>query len=293
MNVDYVYRVESIVKPGETISAYDMTTHPGGKGANQSVAMARAGVEVWHAGLLGSDTQWLREVLGAEGVDVRHVRVSDSIPGGNAIIQVDKNGMNSIIVLGGTNHAIEPEHITTVFADADAGDWLALQNEINHIPELMQAAKKAGMKICLNPAPFTEAVLEYPLDYVDLLVVNEIEAAGLAGMLEDSGPEQIAGKLAEQYPGQMLCMTLGGKGALFHSAATGLIFQPAFKVNAVDTTAAGDTFTGFLLAGLSSGKNPADALEDAAKAAAISVTRNGAVPSIPKITELTGFHCSK
>lgn len=286
LNVDYVYQVESIVRPGETTAAFAMSTFPGGKGANQSVAMVRAGAVVWHAGLVGRDTEWLRSNLEREGVDVRHIGVSQSIPGGHAIIQVDRHGMNSIVVLGGTNQAIEHNRIREVLKDASPGDWLALQNEINLTSELITAAKKAGMKVCLNPAPFTADVQSFPLADVDLLIVNRIEASCLAGAAEHTPPERVAAALSSALPTCMLCITLGGAGALFHSLETGTIFQPAYQVRPVDTTGAGDTFTGYLLASLSRGMAPTAALELAARAAALSVTRDGAIPSIPARDEV-------
>lgn len=286
LNVDYVYKVKHIVQPGETIAALGMQTFPGGKGANQSVAMARAGAAVWHAGLLGTDTQWLREMLSSEGINVDFVHISSDAPGGNAIIQVDEAGMNSIIVLGGTNQAIKRSAIDEVMAAAEPGDWLSLQNEINLTGELLSAGKAAGLKVCLNPSPITPDILSYPLDCVDLFVVNELEAASIAGMPSETAPEALMSALTAKYPAAMICITLGSNGALFCSKETGVIRQHSFEVKAVDTTAAGDTFTGYLIAGLSQGCSPAAALERAAKAAAISVTRMGAIPSIPQAAEL-------
>lgn len=286
LNVDYVYHVPSIVLPGETLASRSMQVNPGGKGANQSVAMIRAGATVWHAGQLGSDTEWMRARMKKEGIDVRHIKVSGSVHGGHAIIQVDESGQNSIVLYGGANMAIEPERIHEVLADAKAGDWLVLQNEINLTSELMKAGRAVGMKVCFNPAPFDPEVFDYPLDCVDLFIVNEHEAAGLAKRPVETAPEILLDELAETYPEATICLTLGADGSLLWSAATGVLRQLAYSVTAVDTTAAGDTFTGYFLAELTRGSDMKTALDVASRAASIAVTRAGAMDSIPFRNEL-------
>ncbi len=286
INVDYVYAVESIVRPGETISAKGMQSFPGGKGANQTVAMCRAGAKVVHVGQVGEDTKWMKEILSAEGADVENVLVATGTPGGCAIIQVEASGQNSIIVLGGTNQCIPEPLVEDVLSNASAGEWVTLQNEINLTPLAMKAAKKHGLKVCFNPSPMTDAIAQYPLDCVDLLVVNEFEATTLAALPDGSAPEDAAKAIYARYCTPMICITLGSKGAmLFHNGGDA-IRQDAFKVKAVDTTGAGDTFTGYLLAGISQGLELAAALERAVRAASISVSRNGAIPSIPFAAEV-------
>ena len=286
INVDVVFRVSHIVRPAETIPSQGMEVHPGGKGANQSVALARAGATVLHAGQVGKDTSWMAERLCKEGVDIRHVLVSDSVNGGQAIIQVDDNGQNSIIIHGGANQTIPEAHIAKALADMDKGDWLVLQNEINLTPNLIDAAHQAGLNICLNPAPMTEAVHSFNLQAVNLFIVNEIEGAELARLPADSAPETVLAALAETYPQATICMTLGADGSCCWSATTGVIRQPAYPVKAVDTTAAGDTFTGFFLAELIGGKTLQQALDTASRAAAVTVSRHGAIDSIPYRNEL-------
>ena len=286
LNVDYVYRLDHIVKPGETLASSEMQVNPGGKGSNQSVALKRAGADVWHAGMLGEDTAWMRERLEREGVDVRHVLISKEIHGGHAIIQVDANGQNSIVLFGGANQAISAAQVEHVLMNAEQGDWLVLQNEINVTADVMAAGKAAGMKVCFNPAPFDEGVFNYPLDCVDLFILNEHEAAGLARKPVETPPEELVATLSAAYPNAMICVTLGEAGSVLWTAATGLIRQKAYPVQAVDTTAAGDTFTGYFLAELTRGASLAAALDMASRASAIAVTRPGALDSIPYLKEL-------
>ena len=286
LNVDYVYRLDHIVKPGETLASSEMQVNPGGKGSNQSVALKRAGANVWHAGLLGEDTAWMRERLEREGVDVRHVLISKDIHGGHAIIQVDVNGQNSIVLFGGANQAISAAQVEHVLMNAEAGDWLVLQNEINVTPDVMAAGKAAGMKVCFNPAPFDEGVFNYPLENVDLFILNEHEAAGLARKPVETAPEELIAALSAAYPKAMICITLGEAGSVLWTAATGILKQKAYSVKAVDTTAAGDTFTGYFLAELTRGASLAAALDMASRASAIAVTRPGALDSIPYLKEL-------
>jgi ribokinase len=286
LNVDYVYRLDHIVKPGETLASSEMQVNPGGKGSNQSVALKRAGADVWHAGMLGEDTAWMRERLEREGVDVRHVLISKEIHCGHAIIQVDANGQNSIVLFGGANQAISAAQVEHVLMNAEQGDWLVLQNEINVTADVMAAGKAAGMKVCFNPAPFDEGVFNYPLDCVDLFILNEHEAAGLARKSVETAPEELVATLSAAYPKAMICVTLGEAGSVLWTAATGLIRQKAYPVQAVDTTAAGDTFTGYFLAELTRGASLAAALDTASRASAIAVTRPGALDSIPYLKEL-------
>ncbi len=286
INVDYVYAVESIVRPGETISAIGLQTFPGGKGANQTVAMCRAGAKVVHVGQVGKDTEWMKELLAKEGADVSNVLVSDDTPGGCAIIQVEKSGQNSIIVLGGTNQCIPETIVEKVLSIASQGDWLTLQNEINLTPLAMQAAKALGLKVGFNPSPLTDAIANYPLDCVDLLIVNEGEAAVLAGLANEASPEDAAASIYAMHCTPMICITLGSRGAMLFQNGGNPIKQEAFKVKAVDTTGAGDTFTGYLLAGIAQGLELNETVRRAALAASISVGRNGAIPSIPYAKEL-------
>lgn len=284
LNVDHVYRVPHIVRPGETLAGTEYCRFAGGKGANQSVALARAGAEVFHVGQVGPESVWLRERLADEGVNVDQVRVADG-PGGHAIIQVDPGGQNSIVLFGGANQRIGDEHLTTALTAAQPGDILLVQNETNGTAGAIAAAHRAGLRVCFNPAPMSEDVLAFPLDCVDLFVLNEHEAEGLSG---ESDPERALDALAEGHPQAAVCLTLGARGARYRDAEVDM-HCAARTVKAVDTTAAGDTFIGFLLAGLVRGVSPADALQTACAAAALSVTRAGAMDSIPRRAELDAW----
>ena len=273
LNVDYVYQVDHFVRPGETLAAAAFNVFAGGKGANQSVALARAGASVMHAGRLGRRDTWLRDKLAAAGVDPRLIELVDG-PSGHAIIQVNRQGENSIVLFGGANQTVTPAQIRKVMARARRGDVLLLQNEINDIAEIMRQGAAAGLLIALNPAPMSAAVKEYPLDLVDTLIVNEIEAEQLLG-----------GNGARLKPGAELVLTLGARGARYEAGGRRLAV-PAEPVHAVDTTAAGDTFIGYFLAARAAGADPEAALRLACRAAAVCVTRPGAMDSIPLRAEV-------
>jgi ribokinase len=285
LNADHVYRVPHLARPGETVASTAYQRFAGGKGANQSVALARAGAPVAHAGSIGPEGLWLRDRLAAEGVDVRAIRVADG-PGGHALIQVDDSGQNSIVLFPGANATIATEHVQAALGGLQRGDVLLLQNEINATPELLATGRAAGLRVVFNPAPMSTAVLNYPLDGVDLLIVNEHEAAALGG---GTGVDAWLAGLARRLPQADLCLTLGADGAIYQKAGGPRWSCPAPRVRAVDTTAAGDTFIGFLLAaGLQGAAEPA-ALATACRAAAVSVTRPGAMDSIPRPAEVDAF----
>ena len=284
LNIDHVYRVEHFVRPGETLSSTDYRVFMGGKGSNQSLALALAGAPVVHAGKLGSDGGWLKERLAGYGVDTALVEVGTGASG-HAIIQVSASGENAIILHGGANREITAADAARVLASFGPGDWLLLQNEISAIPEIMRQAHNRGLTIAFNPAPMHTDVLAYPLELVRLFVVNEIEAAELSGERE---PDRILGAMRQRYPGAATVLTLGSDGAAYAGPA-GTFRVPAPKVTAVDTTAAGDTSIGYFLAELLRGADPRRALEVACRAAALCVTRPGAADSIPRRAEVEAF----
>jgi ribokinase len=288
LNIDDVFRVDHLVRPGETISSHSYQTFAGGKGFNQSIALARAGARISHAGQIGEDGLWLREMLAESGADVAHVRVSET-PSGHAIIQVDAAGENAIILYGGANQAIEPEWMDRVLADFGEEGYLLVQNEISQMPHLLRRAGEMGLDIVFNPAPMTPAVMDYPLKWVRIFVVNETEGAALTGEVE---AEAILARMGVSFPQAATVLTLGSQGAIY-AAPQGKggerITVPAYPVQPVDTTAAGDTFTGYFLACLAQGWDVEASLHQAAKAAALCVTRAGAAPSIPTAAEVAGF----
>ncbi len=280
LNIDYVYRVPHFVRAGETLSSADMEIFPGGKGLNQSIALARAGAQVIHGGMIGRDGAFLEELLCNNGVQSR-IEIQD-LPTGHAIIQVDVDGHNCILLFGGANQQVDKAYAERFLYDAAPGDLLLLQNEVSNLPAIFAVAAEKGMDIAFNPSPFDEKLLELPLQQVKWWLCNEIEGEALLGSAD---PDTIAANFRAKFPHSNLVLTLGSQGSLF-SNADGVHHQPAGPVQAVDTTAAGDTFTGFFLQAVTSGWSPKKALLTATKAAAIAVSRKGASPSIPTKAEV-------
>ncbi len=283
LNLDYVYTMPHFVRPGETLDCLKREVGAGGKGLNQSCALAHAGAKVFHAGCVGKDGALLLQTLMRHGADVSHVLTVDA-PTGHAIIQVDGDGENCIILCGGANRAVTEAQIDRVLSDFAPGDILVLQNEINGVARLMEKGKERGLQIAFNPSPFDGSILSLPLLTVDYLFVNEIEGAALTGLSPDE-EEQIILQLAKRFPDAEVILTLGGKGAV--CACGGKTYrQEAVKVKAVDTTAAGDTFTGYYLTARAEGMDIPGALRLAAAAAAVTVSRKGAADAIPYRAEV-------
>lgn len=281
MNIDNVYSVAHMAQPGETILAAKRNVFCGGKGLNQSIAIAKAGGQVYHAGILGEDGGELLKTLEQNGVNTACIRRSQG-PSAHTVIQVDQTGQNSIIVFAGENMRPTEADIDHVLERFDAGDAVILQNELYNSPLMMRKAGEKGLCVIFNPSPVNEGLKEYPLEYVRWFLLNEIEGAALSGETE---PEKILAALKAEYPNASVVLTLGEKGA-YCARAGQTVFQPAFVVKAVDTTAAGDTFTGYFVAGLASGM-PMDALmRRAARASSIAVGRMGAADSIPLAAEV-------
>ena len=276
LNLDYVYNLDHIVQPGETEASYELNVHLGGKGMNQSVALAKAGVDVYHGGMIGEDGQPFLDACKEFGVYAEYIRQIDS-KSGHAIIQIDKNAQNSILLYGGANQQLTSEYIDTVLADFGAEDILLLQNEVNMLPYIVNRAHEKGMTIALNPSPFNEKLHAVDMGKISIFLLNEVEGFQITGL---TNPDDIIAKLLEMYPQSKIVLTLGQDGAVYADQEQ-KHFQPVFKVNAVDTTAAGDTFTGYFLAGLCEGLPIPEVLKMSAKASSIAVSRAGAVPSIP------------
>ena len=276
LNIDHVYTVPHFVQAGETLTTLRMDTFLGGKGFNQSVALAKAGAEVYHGGLLGEDGQLFLEPCREYGI---HTDYMDQLEGmsGHTIIQVDADGQNSILLYPGTNRAFTKERIDSILANFGEGDYLILQNEINLVDYAIDAAYEKGMIIVLNPSPYDAYLNNCELSKVRYLLLNEVEGEMMTGCRE---PNAILNSLLGHYPRAGIVLTLGGEGAVYRDAQEEYRCA-ACRVHAVDTTAAGDTFTGYFLAAVMEGQGKREALALAAKAAAIAVTREGASPSIP------------
>lgn len=289
LNIDYVYTVPHFVKKGETLSAKELNVYTGGKGLNQSIALARAGVETYQAGAIGTDGMFLLNQLKDAGVSTEFVKVLEDVRTGNAIIQNDEEGDNCIVLFGGANQSITTEQIDEVFEHFTKGDYLLIQNEINNLPYIVEKAKQVEMKIILNPSPMNEKIKQLPLEQIDYFLLNEVEAIQILEMEE---PEKIDGKyisslLHEKFPDATIVLTLGSEGSVCVSENE-YVEQPIYKVKAVDTTAAGDTYTGYFIAGILKGKTIKEAMDTASKASAIAVSRQGAAPSIPTLEEVEG-----
>ncbi|MCX7590975.1 MAG: ribokinase [Kiritimatiellae bacterium] len=281
LNIDHVYTVPHFVRPGETLPATSYRRFAGGKGCNQSIALAAAGAQVWHAGKIGPDGLWLKQKMEEYGVDTRFVEVTDC-PTGHAVIQVAPDGENAIVIHGGANRLITQEDARRVLSFFGPGDCLLLQNEISSIPAILREAARIGMTKVFNPAPIDVAATHYPLDLVDTFVINELEGEELTGRKD---PLAILDAMTERFPRAAVVLTLGEKGAMYRRAEETIV-EPAVPVKAVDTTGAGDTFVGYFLADLALGKDPGAALRTACRAAAICVTRPGAADSIPRRMEV-------
>ena len=281
LNIDFVYSVEHIVNPKETLSSSNLQKFAGGKGLNQSVALARAGSSVIHGGIIGTDGQFLKDVLEKENVDVSNIKTLEKSTG-HAIIQVDYSGQNSILLYSGTNFAVDREYVEQFLSDADEGDILLLQNETSALEDIFEIAKGKKLQIAFNPSPYSEKLKALPLHYVKWWFCNEVEANELFGTDDES---KIANSFLSQFPNSNLVLTLGEQGSVFVNGST-TVKQAAYKVDAVDTTAAGDTFTGYFLSAVSQNKSIEDAMQIAAKASSITVSRKGASPSIPYFDEI-------
>lgn len=290
LNIDYVYSVPHFVKKGETLSAKELNVYTGGKGLNQSIALARAGVETYQAGAIGTDGMFLLEQLKEAGVKTDLVKILDDVRTGNAIIQNDDEGDNCIVLFGGANQAITKEQVDEAFKDFTNEDYLLIQNEINELSYIVEKAKEEGMKIILNPSPMNEKIMKLPLDQIDYFILNEIEAMQI---LEMDKPEEIDGKyiaslLHERFKDATIVLTLGSEGSVCISDDE-YVEQSIYKVKAIDTTVAGDTYTGYFIAGILNGKTIKESMDIASKASAIAVTRQGAAPSIPVLEEVEEY----
>ena len=276
MNLDLVYSVDHIVQPGETEASFALDTFLGGKGLNQSMALAKAGVEVYQGGMIGEDGQVFLDACAEYGVKADYIRtVPDK--SGHAVIQRDKNAQNCILLYGGANQMLTEEYVDSVLANFEAGDILLLQNEVNQMPYIVEKAYEKGMQIALNPSPFNEKLSAVDMAKIAIFLLNEVEGNQVTGLTD---PDEIIAEMLRRFPKAKIVLTLGKDGAVYADAEQ-KHFQPIFKVQAVDTTAAGDTFTGYFLAGLLSGLPVPEILKMSAKASSIAVTRAGAVPSIP------------
>ena len=270
-----------MVKPGETLSSLDLVTGLGGKGANQSVAIARAGVSVAHVGRVFKGDRWAVALLASTGVDTDNIALIEGASG-HAIIQVDDQGENAIVLHGGANQSFSIADIESALNHNQQARYLLMQNETNLLAEAFELAQAKGIKIVLNPAPMTDTIKDLPLAKLDTLIVNQGEAEALCGAADI---DQMTQQMAALAPQTRVIVTLGGDGAmLLANGEVTHINSPS--VDVVDTTGAGDTFVGYFLAGVAEGMNDYDALQRACLAGSIAVTRQGAITAIPDRSEV-------
>lgn len=285
LNVDYFYQVEHLVLPGETISSDSLTITTGGKGLNQSIALSKAGITPFHAGAIGkTDGDMLKDYLENNGVNIDFV---EAFPGssGHAIIQVDRYGQNCIVLFGGTNQQIDNSFVDRVLESFGDGDIVLLQNEISSIAYIMEMAYKRGMKIYFNPSPANSKLSEYPIHYVDTLILNEVEGEQLA---KQNNVDYILDALLRKYPEIKIVLTLGERGVAYAEKFK-REYCGIYKSKVVDTTAAGDTFTGHFIGCVAKGMDIKESLKFASAAASIAVSRLGAACSIPSFEEVESF----
>lgn len=285
LNLDYVYHVDHFVLPGETVSSEKMQINPGGKGLNQSIALARAGAPVYHAGCCGAGGRQLMALLKENGIDISCLYTTDE-PQGNAFIQVIPSGENSIVVFPGSNHCITEEQVSRTLSQFGEGDYLLLQNEISLLPLIVEKACAKGMKILLNPSPYNAAINTLDFGKLDWLLVNEVETEQITGCQDTDAAWE---RIHASYPELSVLFTLGSDGSKafrVNNAGIQMVCQNAFRSDAVDTTGAGDTYTGYFIGGLMRGLPLQESMRQASMASALSVRKPGAASSIPVMEEV-------
>ena len=290
LNIDYVYSVPHFVRGGETLSSVSLDVFAGGKGLNQSIALSRAlagtsGIELYHAGGIGRhDGQFLKQLLEHSGVNTHFIQ-EHAEPSGHTVIQLEPTGKNCILLHGGANLVHSDSFIDSVLSSFSAGDYLVLQNEINNIGSIMTKAHERGMKIMFNPSPYDGAINALPLHLVDCFVLNEIEAADITHLPLASPPKLLLEILLRKFRRAKIVLTLGKSGVIY-ADGTRIFTHGIYDVPVKDTTGAGDTFTGYFIASFAQNIPPAQALELASKASSLAVSKKGAAPSIPCISEV-------
>lgn len=284
LNIDKVYNVDRFVVGGETILSRNYETFCGGKGLNQSIALARAGANVCHAGAVGCDGAPLCRMLEASGVDIAYLQTLDTVSG-HAVIQLTPRGQNAIIVCGGANSGISTDYIDHVLDGFQPGDILLLQNEISNVEHAIRSAKARGLLVAFNASPITDVLTAYPLELVDFFLINELEGQALSGEKSPDG-DAILKSLSARFPGAAIVLTLGERGARYQKG-TQAFSHGTYRVPVVDTTAAGDTFCGFFIASIAKGLSPDEALKYASLASSVAISRRGAANSIPTWEEMT------
>lgn len=291
INLDRTIRVKQMPKPGETMHTKEIFSAGGGKGANQAVAAKRSEAETNFIGAIGNDEagDMMRELLSEEGIELSGVQTLEKQATGQAYIIVDDQGENSIMIHSGANNAFTPQQVQEHADLIKASDFVIAQFEstLESTVEAFTIAREAGVKTILNPAPALENVPEELLKVTDMIIPNETETEILTGIeVTDEASLKAAAEHLHQLGIEAVIITIGSKGAFYDvQGRNGIV--PAFKVNAVDTTAAGDTFIGAMSSVLAKDfSNLEQAIEYGNKASSLTVQRFGAQPSIPYKNEL-------
>ena len=284
MNLDYVYTVDHMVQPGETESSEDMNVFLGGKGINQSMALAKAGAEVYHGGLIGEDGQPFLDACKEYGVNADHIKMVEGKTG-HAIIQVSSEGENCIMLYQGSNFAVDKEYVDSVFSEVKGPGYVILQNEISELAYIIDKAVSSGFEVVLNASPYNSTIDELDLGKISWLFINEIEGAAITGKHSE---EDIINDLHSKYNQLGIVLTLGSKGSVCVKGDN-RVSRGIFKVPVVDTTGAGDTFTGYFVAALAKRFTLEDVVKYASAAAAIAVSAPGAAQSIPCWEDVENF----
>ena len=284
LNIDHNYKLDHIVAPGETISAHELIVTCGGKGLNQSIALSKAGAEVWHAGMIGQDGMALKQMLDDAHVNTSILKIDPDHPSGHTIIQIEEGtAQNCIIVHPGTNGLVDKDYIHDVVSHFEAGDYAVFQNEISNVDYAMKCCREKGLKVVFNPSPMTRELAASDIyQYVDELFINEVEGGQMTGR---SDPEEILQEMKRLWPSCRTILTLGSDGAVVLAEGE-YIYQKAFPCEAVDTTGAGDTFSGFFVALSAAGRDLREVLELSCKASSLAVRKMGAAASIPTLQEV-------
>lgn len=283
LNIDKVYFMPHLPQKGETLFCEGYELHVGGKGLNQAVSLAKAGADVCMAGCIGTDGTWLADYLKKAGVNTELLKISDGFTG-HAVIEVDSDGQNQMILYHGANYELTPEYCDKVLESFGEGDLVLMQYETSQVEYMRDRAKEKGLRVAFNPSPFVEELKTFDYSRVDYLILNESEGRAITGETDnDAVLDKLSGLV-----GRAVILTLGADGAVYADKSK-RVFVPAFKVDAVDTTGAGDTFTGYCLTALLEGEDPKTALKTAAAASAIVVGRPGAAETIPERAEVERF----
>lgn len=282
LNVDYVYHVDEFLRPGETKQTKEREIFAGGKGLNQSIALARAGAAVYHAGIVGKDGEILKNALESANVNTNYLLQMD-MDGGHTIIQINAKGENCILLYGGTNQRLTEEYIDDVLDNCSQEDFILLQNETNLVEYIIEKAAQKGMRVAFNAAPMDRKVREYPLEKLEWLFVNEIEGGDLA---KESEYRSIIETLTRKYPNSTVVLTLGKDGVWYKSQKKEIRLSACKVKEIVDTTAAGDTFIGYFLAGMLQKLPEKQALTQATVASALAIGKKGAAGSVPCLAEV-------